>query len=184
MSLAETDLRDLLDAQGLLDAAREPAFPSNDVAFIVFSQRANARIDAAEWGRYAERFLGARLGLTVEKRYDVRVPSRDVARVVLAPLGDKVDEVGAPSGTRVCWSRPRTEEDVRAARRAELAGAGLADLAQRCPQVWLVEVEAEEDPVSLRLAATLAGVMLGPILSPRGASLFGPKTARERLFSV
>jgi hypothetical protein len=64
-----------------------------------------------------------------------------------------------------------------------MAGAGLADLAARCPQVWLVEREEPEDLVALRLAAILAGVALGPILSPGAGELFGPKTARERLSS-
>ena len=176
MPLEEEELRALLDERGLLLA--EHPLPSGDAAFTVFSQRPDARIDVAEWGRHAERFFATRLGLTVEKRYDRRIPVRDVARVVLAPVRDVA---GAPAGARLCWGRPRTEEDLRAARDAEGAGAGLADLTRRCPQVWLVETPTDDDPVSLRLAAILAGILLGPILSPGGRALFGPKTARERL---
>jgi hypothetical protein len=47
--------------------------------------------------------------------------------------------------------------------------------------VWLVECEGPDDRAALRLAAILAGVLLGPILAPRGAALFGPKTARGEL---
>jgi hypothetical protein len=155
-------------------------FPARDACFAVFSQRPDARIDVAEWNRYAERFLGARVGLTVDKRYDAEPPPHDAAEVVVAPRGDR----GSPSfssGTRGCWSRPRTDDDVRAAREAAQAGAGLVDLACRCPQVWLIATSGDDDGIALRLAAVLAGVMLGPILSPRGLALFGPKTARERL---
>ena len=38
-------------------------FPARDACFTVFSQRLDARIDVGEWNRYAERFLGARVGL-------------------------------------------------------------------------------------------------------------------------
>jgi hypothetical protein len=173
-------LRALLDAHGLLDPARDVAFPPRDAAFSVFSQREDAQIDVAEWGRYAERFLRARVGLTVSKSYDARIPQRDLVRVVLAPAREGSSVSG---GTRLCWGRPRTEEDLEAARHAEVAGAGLPDLAARCPQIWLVERESEDDLVALRIAAVVAGVMLGPILSSSaaGRSLFGPKTARERL---
>jgi hypothetical protein len=46
--------------------------------------------------------------------------------------------------------------------------------------MWILETEGDDDRVALRLAAILAGVLLGPILAPDGA-LIGPKTARERL---
>ena len=150
--------------------------PARDVCFAVFSQRRDARIDVAEWGRHAERFLATRVGLTEDKRYEADAPLHDVARVVLVPAGET-----GQACTRTCWGRPRTEDDLRAAESAPDAGAGLADLARRCPQIWLVEVTREDDLLSLRLAAILAGVLLGPILTPHGRALFGPKTARQRL---
>jgi hypothetical protein len=179
MPLGESDFRALLDVDGLLAPHHEMAlaFPATTSAFTVFSQRGDARIDAAEWSRHAERFLATRIGLTVDKTYDTRVPQRDIARVVLAPKRE--GEGGA--GTRVCWGRPRTEEDLLVARGAASVGAGLLELATRCPQVWLVEVEGDDDVVALRLATILAGVMLGPILGPGSGTLFGPKTARGRL---
>jgi hypothetical protein len=138
--------------------------PARDACFAVFSQRPDVRIDVAEWARHAERFFATKLSL------DAGSPT---AKVLLV--------TGDVSGGRVCWGRPRTEDDLRAARSAD-GGAGLADLAARCPHVWLVETDADRDAdaLALRLAAILAGVMLGPILSPAG-DLFGPKTARQRL---
>jgi hypothetical protein len=152
-----------------------PVFPPRDACFAVFSQRPDARVDGAEWASHAERFLGTRMVLSEGDAPEPRFP----LKVVLTPLRGKL----ADGGARACWGRPREEDDLRAARGAEGAGAGLAELAERCPQVWLVEPDArgEEDVVALRLAAILAGVMLGPILTPGGTWLFGPKTARERL---
>jgi hypothetical protein len=152
--------------------------PARDASFTVFSQRPDARVDVGEWARHAERFFATRV---TEEGAPDHEPGASVARVRLAPLREKP---GAPaaSGARVCWGRARDEGDLAGARSADAAGAGLAELAGRCPHVWLVETDerADDDVVALRLAAVLAGVMLGPILSPRGA-LFGPKTARVRL---
>jgi hypothetical protein len=73
------------------------------------------------------------------------------------------------------------DDDLEGARRAAAVGAGLVELAQRCPQVWLVESSEDDDPLALRLAAILAGVLLGPIVTRGGRALLGPKSARERL---
>jgi hypothetical protein len=154
--------------------------PAQDACFTVFSQRLDARIDVTEWTRYAERFVAARVGLTEDRRYEMEAPREDAVEVVVAPPADPRAPSFA-SGTRGCWGRPRTDGDIRAAREAPETGAGLADLAQRCPQVWLIATLGDDDAIALRLAAILAGVMLGPILSPAGRALFGPKTARARL---
>ena len=157
-------------------------FPARDACFLVFSQRADARIEVAEWARHGERFLRTRV-----ERKDASAAGdgasslrESTATIELGPL----HEPGDPNarGVRTCWSRPRTEDDLVAATSAP-GGAGLAALAERCPQVWLVGTEgrAEDDAPALRLAAILAGVLLGPILAPGGLSLFGPKTARQRL---
>jgi hypothetical protein len=155
-------------------------FPVPDACFTAFSQRPDARIDVAEWTRYGERFVGARVGLTKDRRYETDPPREDAVEVVVAPLANPRSPSFA-SGTRGCWGRTRTDEDTRAAREAPETGAGLAELAQRCPQVWLIACIGDDDAIALRLAAILAGVMLGPILSPAGRALFGPKTARARL---
>jgi hypothetical protein len=171
----------LLDANGILRGDRVENAPAADRAFRVFSQRADARIDVVEWRGHAERTLDVRLGLTIDKRYPSPPPREDAARVVVAPLPTAVRPVRGAAGTRACWGRPCTPPDVSAAHDAGVAGAGLADLAARCPTIWLVEIDGDDDPVALRIAAIFAFVTLGPILSPDGARLFGPRTARERL---
>jgi len=160
-------------------------FPMRDACFTVFSQRPDSRIDVAEWTQHAERFFGTRLALTdVREYHDLDSSERHAAAtVLLTPVREEPGEPGA-SGARICRGRPRWDDDLRAVRGAEAAGAGLAELAERCPQVWLVGTHSragEEDALALRLAAILAGILLGPVLSPRGAALFGPKTAREKL---
>jgi hypothetical protein len=177
MLLDEAAFRELLDPGGLLAPGHEASFPAPDDAYLVFSLRADARFDVAEHARHAERFVRSRLGATVDKRYGDVSPSRDAVRIVLAPVAATAFSPGA----RVCWGRPRSDDDLRRARAAENLGAGLADLAARCPHVWLVEAEGEDDPLALRLATILAGVFLGPILAPHAKALLGPKSARERL---
>jgi hypothetical protein len=184
VTIDEASFRALLDARGFLKAGGDGApfasFLSRERAFTVFAQRPDARIDLGDWTRHAERFFATRLGLTTDKAYDGGFPRVDAARVVLAPAREGASLRGA-KGTRTCWGRARGAEDLEAARRAVAAGAGLTELAERCAQVWLVEVEEDDDPVALRVAAIVAGVVLGPILSPGGRALFGPKTAREQL---
>jgi hypothetical protein len=176
----EAAFRALLDKRGILDGARDLSFPPADGGFLVFAQREDARIELVDWQRHAAQLHATRLGLTVEKTYDGVFPQRDVARVVLAPVRETPAGDGS-QGTRTCWGRPRVEADLASARAAEGAAAGLADLAARCPYVWMVQAETDDDWVALRLAAILGGVLLGPIVAPRGAALFGPRTARARL---
>jgi hypothetical protein len=139
--------------------------------------------------RHGERFFRVKIGLTVDKRYDLeagRPPAVDAARVVVASADPSA------SGTRLCFGRPATEDDRGAAEAAERLqrGSGMAALARRCGAVWLVatepkgrhfEPEAGEDRVALTMAAVLASVFLGPILPPRGDGLYGVKTARLKL---
>jgi hypothetical protein len=174
-AIDEARFRDALDPHGLL-RENALALPPRDDAFIVFAQQSDARIAIDDWRRHAERFLSTRIGLTVDKGYGERPPRTDAARVVVVPPG-------APSETRLLWGRPRTDDDIDAAEDAD-GGGGLALLAKRCGQVWMVECERDEDPVALRLAAIVAGVALGPILSPGGKRLFGPKTARQALDAI
>jgi hypothetical protein len=160
-------------------------FPLRDACFTVFSQRPDARIDGAEWARHAERFFATRIELSDEREYhDVASSERHAAATVtLTPLRKEAGDASG-GGARICRGRPRWDDDLRAVRGAEAVGAGLAELAARCPRVWLVGTTGPagtDDPIALRLAAIIAGIVLGPILTPRGAALFGPKTAREKL---
>jgi hypothetical protein len=85
------------------------------------------------------------------------------------------------SGVRRVFARPRVQADLTLAEAADPAGTGLALLAGRCPAVWLIARESDDDPLALRLAAILASLHLGPLLDARGPELFGVKTAREKL---
>ena len=66
------------------------------------------------------------------------------------------------------------------AREGQRAG-GLSDLARRCPYAWLVLAPSDDDRVALTLAAVLATVLLGPIVTPSGRRIFGVRGARMAL---
>ena len=148
-------------------------------ALLVFSQRDDARIDADAWNAQAERFFAARIGLAEEKRAVPGPPPRtEDARFVVAPNAE-------PPGIRAVSAAPRQDADLALALEAEAAagGGGLADLARRCPIVWRVAREHDDDPLALLLAAILASVLLGPIVDPGPVvpQIFGVKTARVKL---
>jgi hypothetical protein len=173
--LREEDFRALLDERGILrPSALEP--PPRSGAYTVFAQRRDARVEIELWERYAAQFFETRLGLTVPKRYDFDAPTVDAAHVVVLPPGGK-------EGIRLCYGRPRAADDLRAAEDADMrAGSpGLGLLARRCTTVWLIEPRVQADRLALLLAAILASVVLGPILSPDERELFGVRTARAKL---
>ena len=149
---------------------------------VVFAQRTDARIELEAWQRHATQFFGARVGLTEEKPYPAASVSErfdhEEATVVIAP------DVEAPGMRRVI-GRAREDGDLEAAEVADAhAGStGLALLARRCGYVWLVESEGDDDRLALRLAAVIASVVLGPILSRDRQKLFGVRTARALLSS-
>jgi hypothetical protein len=179
-------LRPLLDAHGLLKpGALEPPDPRE--AFVVFAQREDARFEPDAWARHAERFFRTKLGVTADKRYDVAGPPlTDAAGVVLAPA-EPFRDAGGPA-MRLVFARPAEAADHDAAESADTKRGytGLAALARRCKYVYLVREELEAgappdaDRPALLVAAILASVVLGPILTPT-AELYGVKTAREKL---
>jgi hypothetical protein len=175
-ALTEEAFRELLDERGVL---RRGALvgPALDRSYAVFSQRPDAALDIDAIRRQAERFFSARVGLTVDKRYDDAAPETDAARVVIAG-GD-----GTSSGTRLCYGRPVDPSDLAAAEAAErtMGTYGLALLAQRCKTIWLIVPEIEEDRAALTLAAVFASHLLGPIMSPGGQELYGVRGARLKL---
>ncbi len=174
--LDEAAFRALLDDAGILrEGALAP--PDRAAAYTVFAQTRDARLDVDAIRRHAASFFDAKLGLTVEKRYGVSPPTIDAARVIVA------SDDGAASGTRLCYARPTNVADLAAAEQAERTQRthGMALLAQRCPTVWLVVREADDDRAALTIAAILASTMLGPILAPDGREIFGVRTARLKL---
>ncbi len=142
--------------------------------FTVFAQRSDARFDVVEWDQRARRFFDARVGLATPKSDDA--PSTDEGGVVIAH-GD------APGTIRNVVARPRTARDLEEAEAADArAGSpGLGLLARRCGYVFCVEATSDDDRDALLLAAILASVMLGPILTPARDRLIGVKTARSLL---
>jgi hypothetical protein len=85
-------------------------------------------------------------------------------------------------------TRPTTAADVADAEVAERRGraGGMALLAAKCGELWLVEVsdedatKVEERPTWWLLLALLASVSLGPVLPSDGSTLLGVRSARER----
>ena len=170
----ETEFRALLDENGIL---REGALrsPARDAAFTVFSQRPDAVLDMGVLKQQASRFFNAKLGLTVEKKYASYLPETDAARIVLS--------ANEGAGTRLVFGRRADGADLAAAEEAEreMETSGMSLLAQRCPTVWLIPFESADDRVALTIAAIFASVMLGPIVSPSTAEIFGVRTARLKL---
>jgi hypothetical protein len=137
--------------------------PSIDACYLVFSQSKGMTRDVPAWDAQAARF------------FDTRLAAGEGEEILVAHAG------GAAEPRRLT-SRACEPEDLSLADRAEArAGGGLGLLAHRCPTVWLVERQADEDAVALRLAAILASVLLGPILDARVPELLGVKSARERV---
>jgi hypothetical protein len=173
----EENFENLLDEHGLLRPGSLSA-PPRSSAFTVFAQRENARLEAELWRRNASQFFETELRITVPKQYVSDPPLTDAAEIViLAP--------NHPEATRLCYARPRTKDDLCAAEEVDARAGhnGLGLLARRCLTVWLVSTEGEPDTAALRISAIIASVVLGPILSPSGAELFGVRTARLKLES-
>lgn len=160
----EQAYRACLDADGVLLPGR---LPEPERALRVFSQRPDAMLEIGALRAHAARFFATKLGLTVDKRYRT-LPAEDAARIV----------VGG-EGMRLAYGRPARPEDHADAARADPHGSGLALLARRCPTVWLVARESEDDRIAFRIAVILASHLLGPILV--GDELLGVKSARARL---
>src|SRR5262245_27800772 len=134
----------------------------------VFTQTAAPGADLAGFERNAQRYFGASL------------------RSVAAPAGATKVELTSKRGVEGSFTlrqRPRSPEDMELARDAEASGraAGMAALAERCPNVWLVEPEpGTPDAATLLLCAIVASAALGPVLPPDASSLYGVRGAMER----
>jgi hypothetical protein len=192
-AVGEERFRELLDEHGIL-RPRALAAPERSAAYTVFAQRSDAVLDVAALKSHGARFFDTKVGLTVGKSYGGGPPQTDAARIVVAR------DDGTGSGTRLCFARRAGPDDHGAAEVAEQTQGthGMALLARRCPMVWLVEHHgapvggrrgsgeggahaSNDDRIALTLAAVLASVLLGPILSPDGDELFGVRTARMKL---
>jgi hypothetical protein len=171
----EETFRAAIDERGLLRVDHGLTAPDPSQAYVVFAQRDDARFEKA-FEQNAERFFGTTLSLAVPKRYAGYYPDTDAALV-------SIEGSTVPAGIRFCYGRRRLDRDLDAAQAAEMrvGYTGLFDLARRCNTTWLIGVESEGDRTALLCAAIFASVLLGPILSPGGAEIFGVRTARTKL---
>jgi hypothetical protein len=175
--VTEERFRELVDDRGIVRPGALTT-PDRSSSYLVFAQRTDACHDMRAIKQNAQRFVAAKIGLTVEKKYRDDAPMSDAARVVLA------SDDGTIAGTRLCFGRAADASDLAVVEEAERAqgSTGMALLAQRCSTVWLIEAEGgEEDRVALALSAILASVLLGPIVPPKGDRVFGVRTARLEL---
>jgi hypothetical protein len=144
-----------------------------EAAYLVFSSAPDALLDLAVWDAQARRFFDTRLASTADA--SAAAEGAEVRIEIVPPDGG--------AGVRTITYRPRRPEDLALAELAErrAGGGGLLLVAQRCPSVWIVARESEDDRLALRLAMILASALLGPVLDPRAPELFGVKTARQKL---
>jgi|RhiMethySRZTD1v2_1073278.scaffolds.fasta_scaffold07001_9 hypothetical protein len=134
----------------------------------VFTQTPTPGADLAAFERNAERFFAASLR---------SLPAPQGANKLLLTSRRGVE------GSFTLRQRPRSPEDMELARDAEAAGraAGMAALAERCQNVWLIEPEpGTPEAATLLLCAIVASAALGPVLPPDAASLYGVRGAMER----
>ncbi len=174
--LTEEAFRELLDESGILRPG-DLTPPERSRSYAIFAQQSDVRLDIETIKRHAGQFFATKLGMTVDKRYGHVTPYEDAARIVVSG-GD-----ATASGTRLCYGRVVDSADVAAAEEAERAIGtyGLALLAKRCKTIWMVVPESEDDRAALTIAAILASVLLGPILSPGGQEIIGVRSARLKL---
>jgi hypothetical protein len=161
--------------------------------FRVFAQQERPSLDVGALALQARRFFDAEIEL--ESPAFAYAPPYEVGALVrVRPTragGDGVHRSAAAAespgaGARRCLGRAADATDRARAESAESRGGftGLSLLARRCGSVWIVEAESAEDAASLRIAAVLASLLLGPILAPGDLDLFGVRTARTRLANL
>jgi hypothetical protein len=147
------------------------------MSYRVFTQTPDGGIDPALLVRTATRHFEASLSILSAEQPPA--PGAGSRRVELR----LVSERRAFSQDFRLLSRPASETDWAAARRAEVNGksAGMSALAQRCRFVWLIESESEGSVALFNLCAVLASAALGPVLPPNESALFGVRGAMERV---
>jgi hypothetical protein len=148
--------------------------PNEPSSFLVFAQQEAPYLDVSALAQQARRFFEA--SVEVAGGEQAELPYSIATRLAV------VADAGG-GGARRCFARAADVTDWAAAEQAESRAGytGLSLLARRCASVWLVEAESTDDPVALRIAAVLASLLLGPILAPGRAELFGVRTARIKL---
>ncbi len=143
----------------------------------VFSQQPDLVAALPQLLAHARRFFAAELDVLASS--PPQRPEPSLAQVTL-----RVESARYPgSGTFQIQARAATAEDRAAAERAEARGkaGGMAQLAARCPVVWVIAHDGEvTGSAELQLSALLASVALGPVLPADESTLYGVRGAMER----
>jgi hypothetical protein len=145
----------------------------------VFAVGGDARFPLDACAAAAKAHYGLEIGAAVAKRYDLH-EGRLQEDVV--PLLVRIGAVEA--ALRNVHIAPISPARAAAAQVASVAsgGEGMRLLAARANYAWHIELteNSDEDASAWRLAACLAFIGLGPILSADQSELVGSKTARSR----
>jgi hypothetical protein len=174
----------VFDANGWATGAISP-LPTAQ-SFSLLAPEPSPRIDAGRWAHQARTSLRAVLELAQPKRYpSATMPLADAVHVTVVHL-DAV-ETARPTQVLVLTLPLDRAPAVRAAAVAgaeAIGGAGFDVLVTRGQRLWQVSDAVEEGGdrrAPLAVAAMLAAVYLAPIVPPGGGTIFGLKTARQRL---
>lgn len=143
-------------------------------AWTLLSPDASASLDLPRWMHAARTFLSAELSSHGDSPLGEHLvgvaPSRDVSKVTIVRVRTiSLDE--APS------LRAAADAGVRA-----IGGAGMDALVAKARRAWQIDRNVDGDVrAPLVLAATLATVMLAPIVPPDEVTIYGVRGARVRL---
>lgn len=136
--------------------------------WVLLAREYPPRIDANRWREHARSLLG------------IAVDAGNDARVVLADERLKVrvfDAVDVVVNARAIDEAQRARGE-RAA--AAIGGAGFDALVAAARSVWTVIAPDGRDDAAIALCATLAMVLLAPVVPPEGDAIFGFQGARAR----
>jgi hypothetical protein len=145
----------------------------------VFSQRPLA-VYEDHWRDQARVFFQANLGLATP--FDGKGPWISLAFWLHITHTKQSDATASLPIPVLLYGRQVRESDLVDARTRQAAQGifGMAELAARCPNVWLIATPTEPD-LALTIAAIVASCELGPILHE--GEIFGVKTARAKIES-
>jgi hypothetical protein len=141
----------------------------------VFTQRQQLALDLPELLRATQRYFDVTLDI------EARAETNGAGDLVTVRVRSALHGY---EGVLTIESRKTRAEDLIEARAAEVRGraAGMAGLAERCPNVWEVHsIGTDSELARLNLCGILASVALGPVLPDDGATLYGVRGAMERV---
>ncbi len=146
-----------------------------DLAYSILSPEEAPRVDVGRWTSQARSFFDCDLAfvqtlaavLPTTAAFEIDVIAKSTTRVSLRtfPCADGADVMAAADRAVVA-----------------IGGAGMDALVARAKRIWQVALACEGDPrAPLALAGILASTLLGPIVPPDAATIFGTRGARTRL---